>query len=84
MEQEIAKDYEQCIRNFLIERMVRDPLMRKIMEIDFDIPLELPICLIRAPVPWHQSKVIATHFMEHDLFIGNDVARAIRSIWNDR
>lgn len=42
---------------------------------------EHPILIIRAPVPWHQSKLMAGHFMHHNLFIGNEILRNIQSLY---
>ncbi|KAF3429654.1 hypothetical protein E2986_08409 [Frieseomelitta varia] len=37
--------------------------------------------IIRAPVPWHQYKLTATHFMHYNLFIGNEILRNIQSLY---
>jgi dynein heavy chain len=76
-------EYEKSSRLFLINYMLTDPRQRKFLNINA-VPMEWPTFVIRAPVPWHQMKIIATHFMEHNLFITNDIARAIRLIWNER
>ncbi|CAK9833026.1 Dynein axonemal heavy chain 3 [Anthophora retusa] len=43
--------------------------------------VEYPILLIRAPIPWHQSKLTANHFMQYNLFIGNEILRNIQDLY---
>lgn len=83
VEKEIIQVYEKSLRSFLVDYMLTNPLQKHFFNINV-LPLEWPIFVIRPPVPWHQSKVTATHFMEHNLFITNEIARCIRSIWHER
>ncbi|CAL7933869.1 unnamed protein product [Xylocopa violacea] len=43
---------------------------------------EHPALSIQAPVPWHQAKVTAEHFMQHNLFIGSEILRDIQNIYS--
>ncbi|XP_017759468.1 PREDICTED: dynein heavy chain 3, axonemal [Eufriesea mexicana] len=42
---------------------------------------EYPTIIIRAPVPWHQYKLMANHFMHYNLFIGNEILRNIKDLY---
>ncbi|XP_008202999.3 dynein heavy chain 3, axonemal [Nasonia vitripennis] len=74
VKREIVEDYEKSLRSFYIDNLLKSKKR--------SLPLEWPIFVVRAPVPWHQSKVTAMHFMEHDLFVTNSIACSIRSIWH--
>ncbi|XP_012147752.1 dynein heavy chain 3, axonemal isoform X3 [Megachile rotundata] len=43
--------------------------------------VEYSILHIRAPIPWHQFKLTANHFMQHNLFIGNEILRNIQDLY---
>ncbi|XP_014215495.1 dynein heavy chain 3, axonemal [Copidosoma floridanum] len=75
LEGEVIKEY---VLVSLIDRLLSDPPRRR------QLPIPRPIFVIRAPVPWHQAKITASHFMEHNLFIDNAIHRCIRQIWDDR
>ncbi|XP_011502202.1 PREDICTED: dynein heavy chain 3, axonemal [Ceratosolen solmsi marchali] len=83
IEKEIITEHKKSSRSFLINYLLSDPRQRKFLNIS-NVPMEWPTFIIRAPVPWHQMKVVATHFMEHNLFITNEISRAICSIWHER
>lgn len=78
VEKEIVEDYEKSLGSLYIDNLLLKSKKKR------SLPLVWPIFVIRAPVPWHQSKVTATHFMEHDLFVTNPIACSIRSIWHDK
>ncbi|KAL7290283.1 hypothetical protein TKK_0015983 [Trichogramma kaykai] len=86
---EISEDYEASLRNLSIDRILLDPLQRKLLSLGEDAAALVLSAgahrrrVIRAPVPWHQRRVQAEHSMHHDLFIGNEINRAIERIWND-
>lgn len=83
LESEIAGDHERSLRSSIIHFVLGDPRERQRLGVK-SIPEGFPILTIRAPVPWHQAKLMADHNMEHNLFIGNEIARDIRDIWYER
>lgn len=83
VEKEIVEYYETSLRSFIAGHMLTDPLQQRFLKIN-KMPLEWPIFVIRAPLPWHQSKVTAHQFMDKNLFIMNEIARCIREIWHER
>ncbi|XP_012230668.2 dynein axonemal heavy chain 3 [Linepithema humile] len=80
LEPEIINDYKQSLRSAIVSYILMDSDECKRLSIE-TLPVELPILCIRAPVPWHQSKVTAGHFVQHNLFIGNEILRDIRDLW---
>ncbi|KAJ8664277.1 hypothetical protein QAD02_005939 [Eretmocerus hayati] len=83
VEGEIIEYYEESMRWSIVDHLLKDSRQRAQLGISAT-PIEIPIFLIRAPVPWHQSKITATNFMRHDLFVTNEISREIRYIWHDR
>ncbi|XP_029041052.2 dynein axonemal heavy chain 3-like isoform X1 [Osmia bicornis bicornis] len=43
--------------------------------------IEYSVLNMRAPVPWHQFKVTANHFMQYNLFIGNEILKDIQNLY---
>ena len=83
LEPEIVKDYKESLRCAIVDFILQDPSERKRLLIE-TIPVEYPVLILKAPVPWHQAKVIAEHFIEHNLFIGNEILREIRDLWHQK
>ncbi|XP_017878877.2 dynein heavy chain 3, axonemal [Ceratina calcarata] len=71
-----VKDFEEQIVQFEIE--IIDTYKRFIIKRP---PWEYPIFYIRAPVPWHQSKITAGHFIQYNLFIGNEILRDVQNLY---
>ncbi|XP_020300595.1 dynein heavy chain 3, axonemal isoform X2 [Pseudomyrmex gracilis] len=80
LESEIIDDYKQSLRSAIMNYVLTDSNKRKRLSIE-TLPIEFPVLCVRAPVPWHQSKVTANHMLEHSLFIGNEIFRDIRDLW---
>ncbi|XP_025152566.1 dynein heavy chain 3, axonemal [Harpegnathos saltator] len=80
LEPEIINNYKQGLRSAIVDYILMDPDERKRLSIE-TLPIEFPLLCIRAPVPWHQSKITADHLMRHDLFINNEILRDIRDLW---
>lgn len=80
LEPEIISDYKQSIRSVIVDYVLMDPHERKRLSIE-TLPVKFPMLCIRAPVPWHQSKITANHSMRHNLFIGDAILRDIRDLW---
>ncbi|KAG5305945.1 DYH3 protein, partial [Pseudoatta argentina] len=80
LEPEIIDDYKRSLRSAIVDYILMDSDERKRFCIK-TVPIEFPILCVRAPVPWHQSKVMASHSMQHNLFIGNEILRDIRDLW---
>ncbi|XP_036144833.1 dynein heavy chain 3, axonemal isoform X1 [Monomorium pharaonis] len=80
LEPEIIDDYKRSIRSAIVDYILIDSDERKRLSIE-TFPIEFPVLCIRAPVPWHQSKVMASHLVRHNLFIGNEILRDIQDLW---
>ena len=48
------------------------------------VPKTFKPSIIRAPVPWRQSFLVAKQFCRHNLFITNLIVQRIRSTWEKR
>lgn len=83
LEGEIVKDYKESLRSAIVDFILQDPEERKRLQIKI-VPVAYPVFNIRAPVPWHQLKVISEHFIQHNLFIGNEIPVKIRNLWDER
>ncbi|CAB0036402.1 unnamed protein product [Trichogramma brassicae] len=70
---EISEDYEVSLRNLSIDRILLDPLQRKLLSLGEDA------AALVLSAGAHRRR----HSMHHDLFIGNEINRAIERIWND-
>ncbi|CAD6235446.1 GSCOCG00007903001-RA-CDS, partial [Cotesia congregata] len=81
LESEIIEDYKQSIRFAIVDYILLDPSERQRLLFIDKLPVQYPIMHIRAPVPWHHFFVSATHYNEHNLFIGNEILRDIRDLW---
>jgi dynein heavy chain, axonemal len=80
LEPEIIDDYKRSIRSAIVDYILMDSNERKRLSIE-TFPREFPILCVRAPVPWHQSKITANHLVRHNLFIGNEILRDIQDLW---
>ena len=80
LESEIIDDYKRSLRSAIVDYILMDSDERKRLCIE-TVPIEFPVLYVRAPVPWHQSKITASHSMQHILFIGNEILRDIRDLW---
>ncbi|XP_063993893.1 dynein axonemal heavy chain 3 [Diachasmimorpha longicaudata] len=83
LDQEIIEDYKRSVRIAIVHYIVLDEDERERLGVK-EIPVEYPVLHIRAPVPWHQSIITATHSNEHNLFITNEILRDIRDLWFSR
>ncbi|XP_047365165.1 dynein axonemal heavy chain 3-like isoform X3 [Vespa velutina] len=80
LEGEIIDDYKKSLCYSIVNYILLDADERKRLLIE-TMPIEYPVLVIRAPVPWHQYKILAEHFMEHNLFITNEILKDIRDLW---
>ncbi|KAG7209677.1 hypothetical protein KM043_011323 [Ampulex compressa] len=80
LESEIIGDYKESIRNAITNYILMDVEERRHLQIE-TLPIKFPVLTIRAPVPWHQSKITATHFMQYNLVIGNEILRDVRDLY---
>ncbi|KYN33583.1 Dynein heavy chain 3, axonemal [Trachymyrmex septentrionalis] len=80
LESEIIDDYKRSLRSAIVDYILMDSDERKRLCIE-TVPIEFPVLCVRAPMLWHQSKVTASHFIQHNLFIGNEILRDIRDLW---
>lgn len=80
LEPEIIGSYKQGLRCAIVDYILADPDERRRLSIE-TLPIEFPLLCVRAPVPWHQSKVTADHLIEHGLFIDNEILRNVRDLW---
>ena len=48
------------------------------------VPSPYKSSVIRAPVPWKQSRVVAQQYCRHNLFITNPIIVRIRITWEKR
>lgn len=70
--------YKQSLQYIKYDCIILDVDKQKTLRIGTS-PVEYPVLIIQAPVPWHQSKLLAEHFMQHNLFIGNEILRDIQA-----
>lgn len=84
LEQELITSYELYLRSFIVDYMLLEPTQRRLLNIHPLPELAWPTFVIRAPVPWHQSKVTASHLIEHNLFVTNEIVRRIHDIWSTK
>lgn len=80
LESEIIDDYKRSLRSAIVDYILMDSDERKRLSIE-TVPVEFPVLCVRAPVPWHQSKVAASQSVRHNLFVGNEIVRDIRDLW---
>ncbi|XP_015175416.1 PREDICTED: dynein heavy chain 3, axonemal [Polistes dominula] len=80
LEGEIIDDYKKSLRYSIVDYILLDVDERKRLLIE-TMPMEFPVLIIRAPVPWHQYKILSDHFMEYNLFITNEILIDIRDLW---
>ncbi|EZA46954.1 Dynein heavy chain 3, axonemal [Ooceraea biroi] len=80
LEPEIINDYKRSLRSAIVDYILMDSDEWKRLSIE-TLPVAFPVLCIRAPVPWHQSKITASHLMRHGLFIGNSILQDIRDLW---
>ncbi|XP_076653327.1 dynein heavy chain 3, axonemal [Halictus rubicundus] len=77
---EIIESYKQRLQYTIRDCIILDVNERKRLRIETS-PVEYQLLTIRAPVPWHQPKLIAEHYMQYNLFIGNEILRDIRDLY---
>ncbi|KAK2580549.1 hypothetical protein KPH14_007682 [Odynerus spinipes] len=80
LEVEIIDDYKKSLRYAIVDYILLDADERKRLLVE-TMPMEYPVLIIRAPVPWHQSKITANHFMQYNLFVTNEILRDILELW---
>nr|CAI5856319.1 unnamed protein product [Callosobruchus analis] len=71
-----------CIfmRKHLLQYVLHDPGEWKRLNFE-TFPIDFPIMLIRAPVPWHTTFCLNQQLMEKHYYNGNVVLRKIRDLW---
>ncbi|XP_054015460.1 dynein axonemal heavy chain 3-like [Hylaeus anthracinus] len=77
---EIIDIYKQYLQYTILDCIILDIDERRRLRIE-QSPVEYPVLIIRAPLPWHQSKLLAEHFMLHNLFIGNEILIDIQDLY---
>ncbi|CAH1180398.1 unnamed protein product, partial [Phaedon cochleariae] len=79
-ERDVMKLYCIFMRKHLLTYVLQDPAEMKRLQFH-TFPIDFPILLIRAPVPWHTQYCLSTQFMEKHYHNGNIVVRSIRDLW---
>lgn len=82
-EPEILKDYNEIMRLNLFKYILKDPVEWRRLNIQ-TFPVEYPVMVIRAPVPWHTQYNLGKHSLEKHFFIGNIVSLRIRELWEKK
>ncbi|XP_076299082.1 dynein heavy chain 3, axonemal isoform X2 [Lasioglossum baleicum] len=77
---EIIESYKQRLQYTILDCIILDVNERRRLRTETS-PVEYQLLTIRAPVPWHQPKLIAEHYMQYNLFIGNDILRDIQDLY---
>ncbi|XP_078041170.1 dynein heavy chain 3, axonemal [Augochlora pura] len=80
LKSEIIEDYKQRLQYTIADCILLDTSERRRLRFDKS-PIEYPLITIRAPVPWHMSKLIAEHHMQYNLFIGNEILKDIQDLY---
>ncbi|XP_076243948.1 dynein heavy chain 3, axonemal [Calliopsis andreniformis] len=80
LEIEIINIYKECLQRAVLDYIPLDSDRERKLFLEIS-PLEQPVLHIRAPVPWHQSKLMANHLLEYNLFIGNEILRDIKDLY---
>lgn len=80
LEAEITKIYQQILHCAVVNYYYIDSDKQRKLFVEMS-PIEHPVLHIRAPVPWHQSKLMASHLLEYNLFIGNEILRDIQNLY---
>ncbi|KZC07229.1 Dynein heavy chain 3, axonemal [Dufourea novaeangliae] len=78
LKSEIIDCYKQHLQYTILDCILVDLDERRRLRIDTS-PAEYQLLTIRAPVPWHQPKLIAEHYMQYNLFTGNEI---LKDIWD--
>lgn len=80
LELEIIETYKHSFYDALLEYTSLDTDEQKMLLIQA-LSIEDTVLHIRAPVPWHQSSLMATHALQYNLFIGNEILRDIQDLY---
>lgn len=84
VEGEIKSDFKRSLDGFAaLYMLAQNPEQRAFLELGA-LPLGWPVFVVRAPVYWHSTKLVARNFVRHNLFITNEIPRCIRDIWHER
>lgn len=83
MEKEIKQDYYLSQRVALLKYILLDPAQQRRLRIS-KFPASYTPLNIQAPVPWHNSYIMASQRIEYNLFITHPLLRALRHLWEDR
>ena len=67
----------------VVDYVLMDPA-EKLRTGIYNIPQEYQSSIIRAPVPWRTSLLVAKQFCRHNLFTTNPIIMRIRSTWEKR
>nr|XP_031846529.1 dynein heavy chain 3, axonemal-like isoform X2 [Nomia melanderi] len=77
---EIIESYKQSLRYIILDCILLDDDKRKRLRIETSL-VNYQLLTVRAPVPWHQSKLMAEHYVQYNLFIGNEILRDIQDLY---
>lgn len=80
---EILNDYDQAMRWYLLRYVLNDPSEWRRLKIE-TFPVEYPVMMIRAPVPWHTAYVLAQQAIERKYFKGHITLIQIRDLWTEK
>ncbi|XP_066595663.1 dynein axonemal heavy chain 3 [Prorops nasuta] len=80
LEPEIIEYYKDSLRSAIIAYILQDADEQKRLRIE-TVPISYPVINVTAPVPFHQAKIHGEHFIQHNLFITNEILRDIRDLW---
>lgn len=80
---DILIDYDKTMRWYLMKYVLNDPSEWHRLKIQ-TFPAEYPVMVIRAPVPWHTTYVLAQQSMENKYFRCHIVVIKIRDLWTER
>lgn len=83
MEKEIKQDYYMSQRVALLMYILLDPVQQRRLGIS-RFPASFTPLNIQAPVPWHQSYIMASQRIEYNLFITHPLLLALRHLWKDK
>lgn len=70
-------------RKSIIDYVLLDPAEKLRTGVKF-VPPRFKSSIIRAPVPWRQTLLVAKQYCRHNLFITNPIIQRIRVTWERR
>lgn len=90
---EVDREYNLAIRRAVLEYILLDEGSRRRLNImtavaeggpAFPMADDYSPAVVRAPVPWHQSYIVAKQFCRHNLFVTNPLVVRLNRIWINR